>query len=138
MVLVAFFAACNAGGEALSLGMADLLDLSALAKTAGMDVEFLVVAAAGALLVQLFLGIIFIREVLELVPTVGKAVMCSLIGVVGVTLIVSTGVAFVAGVDAQIAICWVAGGFGVPAFLGSLIAWRLLHPTQWVEPSFPQ
>ena len=138
VVLVAFLAACNAGGEALSLGMADLLDLSALAKTAGMDVEFLVAAAAGALLVQLLLGIIFIREVLELVPTAGKAAICSLIGVAGVTLIASTGVAFVTGLEGRVVIYWVAGGFGVPAFFGSLIAWRLLHPMQWVEPTFPE
>ncbi len=135
--LVVFLAASYASGQPVALGMADFLDFSGLTEKVGVDLEFLLMAGVAALVVQLLLGIVFIREVLALVPTAGKAAMCSLIGVIGVTLIVATGVAFVAGVDAREAICWVAGGFGVPAFFGSLIAWRLLHPSKWVEPVFP-
>ena len=138
VVLVAVLAACHFAGQSVGLGMADFLDFSGGEEKVGFDLEFLVVAVVAALVVQLLVGILFIKEVLALVPTAGKAAICSLIGVVGVTLMVATGVAFVAGVDARMAIYWVAGGFGVPAFFGSLIAWRLLHPTTWVEPSFPQ
>ena len=138
VLLVAFLAAANSAGHPIALGMADLLDLSALADKAGIDLEFLLVTTVAALVVQLVVGIMFIREVLSQVPTVGKAIICSLIGVTGVTLLVATAVAFVVGVDVVEAICYVAGGFGLPAFFGSLIAWRLLHPTAWVEPSFPQ
>ena len=138
VLLVAILAAGTTPGEKVALGMADLLDLSTLTGQVGMDLELILVVGVAALVVQLVIGIMFIREVLAPVPSLWKAALCSLIGVTGVTLLVAVGVAIVVGIDVHVAACWVAGGFGVPAFFGSLIAWRLLHPTTWVEPSFPQ